>query len=70
MEKYIMALDQGTTSSRTIIYDKAGNMIQHIKLKMKGELESLFFIGDQLYATMHKHVTGSYMTGFIFRILL
>ena len=25
--KYIMALDQGTTSSRTIIYDKAGNMI-------------------------------------------
>ena len=27
MEKYIMALDQGTTSSRTIIYDKAGNII-------------------------------------------
>ena len=25
MDKYIMALDQGTTSSRTIIYDKAGN---------------------------------------------
>jgi len=25
--KYIMALDQGTTSSRTIIYDKQGNMI-------------------------------------------
>ncbi len=27
MEQYIMALDQGTTSSRTIIYDKAGNII-------------------------------------------
>lgn len=27
MDKYIMALDQGTTSSRTIIYDKAGNII-------------------------------------------
>ena len=27
MEKYIMALDQGTTSSRTIIYDKKGNVI-------------------------------------------
>ena len=27
MGKYIMALDQGTTSSRCIIYDKKGNMI-------------------------------------------
>ena len=27
MNKYIMALDQGTTSSRTIIYDKKGNII-------------------------------------------
>lgn len=27
MEKYIMALDEGTTSARTIIYDKAGNTI-------------------------------------------
>ena len=27
MEKYILALDQGTTSSRCIIYDKKGNMI-------------------------------------------
>lgn len=27
MNKYIMSLDQGTTSSRTIIYDKAGNII-------------------------------------------
>ena len=26
MGKYIMALDQGTTSSRCIIFDKAGNM--------------------------------------------
>ncbi len=27
MRKYIMALDQGTTSSRCIIYDKKGNMV-------------------------------------------
>ena len=27
MKQYIMALDQGTTSSRTIIYDKKGNVI-------------------------------------------
>ncbi len=27
MTKYIMALDQGTTSSRCIIYDKKGNMV-------------------------------------------
>lgn len=27
MEKYILALDQGTTSSRSILYDKKGNMI-------------------------------------------
>lgn len=27
MEKYILALDQGTTSSRCIIYDKKGNMV-------------------------------------------
>mgnify|MGYP000795219461 CR=1 FL=1 len=27
MEKYIMALDQGTTSSRTILFDKKGNIV-------------------------------------------
>ena len=26
MEQYIMALDQGTTSSRCILFDKAGNI--------------------------------------------
>lgn len=25
--KYVMALDQGTTSSRCIIFDKLGNMV-------------------------------------------
>ena len=61
---------QSSTKNTVTIFDKAGNMIQNIQLKMKGELESLFLIGNQLYATMHKHVTRSYMTGFIFRILL
>ena len=27
MEKYILALDQGTTSSRAIIFDKKGNIV-------------------------------------------
>lgn len=27
MKKYIMTLDQGTTSSRAIIFDKEGNLI-------------------------------------------
>ncbi|MEL6845006.1 MAG: FGGY family carbohydrate kinase, partial [Bacteroidota bacterium] len=27
MKKYILALDQGTTSSRAILFDKAGNII-------------------------------------------
>lgn len=31
MKQYIMALDQGTTSSRTIIYDKEGNMISVVQ---------------------------------------
>ena len=61
---------QSSSMNTVTIFDKAGNMIQNIQLKMKGELESLFLIGNQLYATMHKHVTRSYMTGFIFRILL
>ena len=38
MEKYIMALDQGTTSSRTIIYDKAGN----IKSVVQREFTQIF----------------------------
>lgn len=29
MEQYIMALDQGTTSSRAIVFDKMGNMISN-----------------------------------------
>ena len=47
------------------------DLVAHLKsIGLLAPGQSLFFIGDQLYATMHKHVTGSYMTGFIFRILL
>ena len=31
MGKYIMALDQGTTSSRTILFDKKGNIVCQAK---------------------------------------
>ena len=27
MEAYVVALDQGTTSSRAILFDKAGNIV-------------------------------------------
>ncbi|MBR1927837.1 MAG: hypothetical protein IJ840_08865, partial [Bacteroidales bacterium] len=27
MDKYILALDQGTTSSRAIVFDRAGNAV-------------------------------------------
>ncbi len=35
MEKYIMALDQGTTSSRTILFDRQGNMIAQENCEFK-----------------------------------
>lgn len=35
MKKYIMALDQGTTSSRCIIYDKQGNIISVGQMEFK-----------------------------------
>lgn len=28
MSRYILALDQGTTSSRAILFDRSGNIIQ------------------------------------------
>jgi glycerol kinase len=31
MKKYIMALDQGTTSSRCILFDKAGNIASMVQ---------------------------------------
>ena len=38
MAKYVMALDQGTTSSRTIIFDKSGNIIG----KEQNEFEQIY----------------------------
>ena len=35
MEKFIMALDQGTTSSRCIIYDRTGKQISSAQLEFK-----------------------------------
>ena len=33
--KYIMALDQGTTSSRCILFDKSGNICAVVNKEMK-----------------------------------
>lgn len=38
MAKYVMALDQGTTSSRAIIFDKAGNIVS----KAQNEFEQIY----------------------------
>ena len=35
MEKYILSLDQGTTSSRAIIFDKAGGIHGTAQLEFK-----------------------------------
>ena len=35
MGKYIMALDQGTTSSRCILFDKKGNILQRTNYEVK-----------------------------------
>ena len=60
---------QSTKKNTLTIFSKSGEKLQHITLKLSGELESLFFIGDKLYATVHKHVNRHYSTGYIFQIL-
>jgi len=35
LEKYIMALDQGTTSSRTVIFDQFGNIVNMVSREFK-----------------------------------
>ena len=35
MGKYLMALDQGTTSSRSILFDKSGNIISMAQKEFK-----------------------------------
>ncbi|MBQ6370362.1 MAG: fibronectin type III domain-containing protein [Firmicutes bacterium] len=63
------SLNQTAKANTITIFDQNGNRLQNIRLKMKGELESVFMIGKKLYATMHKWI-GGYCTGYIFQILL
>jgi glycerol kinase len=35
VKKYIMAFDQGTTSSRAIIFDKSGNIVGKAQKEFK-----------------------------------
>ena len=44
MKKYVMALDQGTTSSRCILFDKKGNILQrtNYEVKMKRRKITIF----------------------------
>ncbi len=61
---------QSTGKNTVTIFRKTGEKLQHIKLKLSGELESIFFIGEKLFATVHKHCGHGYITGYIFEILL
>lgn len=60
---------QSSTKNTLTIFDQAGRKLQDIKIKMKGELESVFMIGGKLYASMHKKLKG-YKTGYLFEIKL
>lgn len=61
--------NQSKTKNTLTIFDSSGKRLQNIRLKLSGELESVFMIGRELYATVHKKLNG-YKTGYIFRILL
>ena len=41
MKKYVMALDQGTTSSRCILFDKKGNMCYNKIVVSKGGTKNI-----------------------------
>lgn len=63
------SLNQSSGKNTLTIFDSAGKKLQDIKIKMKGELESVFMIGEKLFATMHKKMKG-YKTAYIFEVLL
>lgn len=72
-DNVLFAQSEGQTSDKNTIaiFDKAGKALQNIKLSVKGELESIFQIGKNLYGTLHKKglEDGDYKTTFIFKIL-
>ena len=35
MDKYLLALDQGTTSSRAILFDQAGNIVSRAQKEFR-----------------------------------
>ncbi len=41
MKKYVMALDQGTTSSRCILFDKAGHMKSVVQREFHTDLSKV-----------------------------
>lgn len=61
--------NQSSTKNTLTIFNQAGRKLQDIRIKMKGELESVFMIGGKLYASMHKKLKG-YKTGYLFEIKL
>ena len=46
MKKYVLALDQGTTSSRTIVFDKAGRIMEEIEKLEKSKTDGKMSLGQ------------------------
>ena len=45
--KYIMSLDQGTTSSRCILFDRAGNICSTAQKEFRSIMNVTFVTGDK-----------------------
>ncbi len=57
MKKYVLALDQGTTSSRCILFDKQGNICG----MAQKEFEQIYLMRDGWSMTLWKSGHHSYL---------
>ena len=60
---------QSSGKNTLTIFTRSGAALQTVKIKVTGELESIFFIGKKLYATVHKKFKGT-KKAYIFQVLL
>jgi hypothetical protein len=44
---------QTSTKNTVAVCDRQGHRLQEIRLKLNGELESVFHVGNRLYGTVH-----------------
>ena len=60
---------QSTNKNTITIYDKKGNRLQNITVRMSGEIESVFFAGGSFYGTSYKWVNNQ-QRAYIIKILM